>query len=82
MANVWPALPSSLLLYLHPGAQTSFPCPHRPRSIVGAIGGIDAYQLPDAKGLTALQRHILGISDAERQQRRQGPGRGGLLDWA
>lgn len=40
------------------------------KSIVGAIGGIDAYQLPDAKGLTALQRHILGISDAERQQRR------------
>lgn len=28
------------------------------KSIVGVIGSVDAYQLPDAKGLTALTRHV------------------------
>ena len=31
---------------------------------------MDAHQLPDAKGLTALHRHLLGEGAAERQQRR------------
>lgn len=40
------------------------------KGIIGTIGDIDAYQLPDAKGSTALMRHILKVTDAERQQRR------------
>ncbi len=40
------------------------------RAIVGAIGDIDAYQLPDAKGNTALFRHLLGESDDVRQRLR------------
>lgn len=40
------------------------------KAIIGAIGDVDAYQLPDAKGHTALLRHILRVSDAERQLRR------------
>ena len=38
--------------------------------MIGAIGELDAYQLPDAKGFTALARYLLGINDAERQQYR------------
>jgi Zn-dependent M16 (insulinase) family peptidase len=41
------------------------------KAIIGTIGDIDAYQLPDAKGYTAFLRHILGVSDEERQQRRE-----------
>lgn len=41
------------------------------KGIIGTIGDIDSYQLPDAKGSTALMRHILQVSDAERQQRRE-----------
>lgn len=40
------------------------------RAIIGTIGEIDAYMLPDAKGYTALTRHLLGIHDAERQKNR------------
>ncbi len=39
-------------------------------SIVGAIGDFDSYQLPDAKGWTALIRHLCGDNDEQRQQRR------------
>ncbi len=38
------------------------------RSIIGAIGSIDAYQLPDAKGYTSLTRYLTGETD-ERLQR-------------
>lgn len=41
------------------------------RSIIGAIGDLDAYQLPDAKGYTSLTRYLAGESDAQRQQRRE-----------
>ncbi len=37
------------------------------KAIIGAIGEVDSYQLPDAKGYTALIRHLLGITDEERQ---------------
>lgn len=37
------------------------------KSIIGAIGEIDSYQLPDAKGFTAMLRYLLNISDEERQ---------------
>jgi len=38
------------------------------RNIIGAIGAMDSYQLPDAKGYTSLVRYLLDESDAERQQ--------------
>ncbi|MBX3066403.1 MAG: insulinase family protein [Anaerolineae bacterium] len=41
------------------------------RSIIGAISNIDAYQLPDAKGYTSMVRHLTGITDEYRQQRRE-----------
>ncbi|KAL3139941.1 hypothetical protein ABBQ38_004231 [Trebouxia sp. C0009 RCD-2024] len=41
------------------------------KSIIGTIGDVDSYQLPDSKGRTAFMRHILSISDAERQERRE-----------
>lgn len=41
------------------------------KAIIGTIGDIDAYQLPDAKGSTAFTRYLLGISDEERQLRRE-----------
>ena len=40
------------------------------KAVVGTIGDVDSYQLPDAKGRTAFMRHLLGVSDEERQQRR------------
>lgn len=40
------------------------------KSIIGAIGDIEAYQLPDAKGYSAMLRYILGISDESRQKYR------------
>ena len=40
------------------------------KAIIGTIGDIDSYQLPDAKGRTAFMRHILGITEEERQKRR------------
>jgi Zn-dependent M16 (insulinase) family peptidase len=39
-------------------------------AVIGAIGSMDAYQLPDAKGHTAMIRHLLGVTDEERQQAR------------
>jgi presequence protease len=40
------------------------------RGIIGTIGDIDAYQLPDAKGYTSLQRYLAGETDEVRQRRR------------
>ena len=40
------------------------------RSIIGTIGDIDTYQLPDAKGFTSMQRYLAGESDDIRQRRR------------
>ena len=36
-------------------------------AIIGTIGSIDTYLLPDLKGLTAFQRHLAGDSNAARQ---------------
>jgi Zn-dependent M16 (insulinase) family peptidase len=41
------------------------------RSIIGTIGGIDRYMLPDAKGYTGLVRHLIGDTDEDRQRRRE-----------
>ncbi|NDJ76913.1 MAG: peptidase M16 [Chloroflexi bacterium] len=40
------------------------------KSIIGGIGIMDAYQLPDARGYTSMQRYLTGETDAIRQQRR------------
>ncbi len=40
------------------------------RSIIGSIGERDAYQLPDAKGFTSMQRYLVGDTIADRQARR------------
>lgn len=41
------------------------------RSIIGTIGDIDGYQLPDARGYTAMVRALSGVTDAWRQQIRE-----------
>jgi len=37
------------------------------KSIIGAIGDMDLYQLPDAKGYTSMTRYLVGENDEERQ---------------
>ncbi len=39
-------------------------------AIVGAIGDLDTYLLPDAKGAAAFARHLCGDTDEARQQMR------------
>lgn len=41
------------------------------RAIIGAISDMDAYQLPDAKGYTSLQRYLVGETDESRQRWRE-----------
>lgn len=41
------------------------------RSIIGAIGDLDTYQLPDAKGFTSMVRYLVGDTEAARQQMRE-----------
>jgi Zn-dependent M16 (insulinase) family peptidase len=38
------------------------------KSIIGAIGDMDAYQLPDAKGYSSMLRYLIGETDENRQQ--------------
>jgi Zn-dependent M16 (insulinase) family peptidase len=40
------------------------------RHIIGTIGNIDTYQLPDAKGFVSMQRYLIGDTDASRQKMR------------
>ena len=40
------------------------------KAIIGVIGNMDGYQLPEAKGKTALMRHLHGITTADRQKTR------------
>ena len=40
------------------------------RALIGAIGQLDAYQLPDAKGYSSCMRYLLDYTDEERQQLR------------
>jgi len=40
------------------------------RALIGAIGQLDSYQLPDAKGYSSAMRYLLDYTDAERQQLR------------
>lgn len=41
------------------------------RSIIGTIGDIDGYQLPDAKGYTAMVRRLTDVTDEWRQRIRE-----------
>ena len=41
------------------------------RAVVGAIGDVDTYMLPGAKGSTAFSRWMAGESDEERQRIRE-----------
>src|SRR6185437_6084196 len=41
------------------------------RSIIGAIGAIDTYRLPDAKGFVSLLWELTGNTEENRQQRRE-----------
>ena len=38
------------------------------KAIIGTIGELDAYQLPDAKGYTSLVRQLAGVDDSFRQE--------------
>jgi Zn-dependent M16 (insulinase) family peptidase len=40
------------------------------KSIIGAIGDLDAHMLPDAKGYASLVRYLIGDTEEERQQMR------------
>ncbi|MCE9647825.1 MAG: insulinase family protein [Chloroflexi bacterium] len=40
------------------------------KAIIAAIGDLDAYQLPDAKGYTSMLRYLTGRTDAIRQKER------------
>ncbi len=41
------------------------------KAIIGVIGSIDAYQLPDAKGYSSLSRYLINYTDEERQRVRE-----------
>ena len=41
------------------------------RNIIGTIGEVDTYRLPDAKGFTSMQRHLIGDTDEARQRMRE-----------
>ena len=40
------------------------------RALIGAIGQLDAYQLPDSKGYSSCMRYLLGYTDEQRQKLR------------
>ncbi|HXF86494.1 MAG TPA: insulinase family protein [Anaerolineales bacterium] len=41
------------------------------KAIIGTIGDLDAYQLPDAKGYTSMMWHLTGRTDEMRQEIRE-----------
>jgi Zn-dependent M16 (insulinase) family peptidase len=40
------------------------------KAIIGTIGDLDAYQLPDAKGFTSMMRYLTNRTEAQRQKAR------------
>lgn len=40
------------------------------KAIIGTIGDLDTYLLPDAKGYTSMRYHLVGMTDEERQRLR------------
>jgi Zn-dependent M16 (insulinase) family peptidase len=45
--------------------------PELVRSVIGTIGNIDAPRLPDGKGWEAMARRLAGVTDEDRQRRRE-----------
>jgi len=41
------------------------------KAVIGTIGDMDAYSLPDAKGFTSMLWYLTGETDIKRQQRRE-----------
>ena len=41
------------------------------KTVIGAIGEMDSYQLPDAKGFTSMARYLAGITHEHRQKVRE-----------
>ena len=41
------------------------------KAIIAAIGDLDSYQLPDAKGYTSMMRYLTNRTDALRQKMRE-----------
>jgi Zn-dependent M16 (insulinase) family peptidase len=41
------------------------------RNIIGTIGDLDTYRLPDAKGFSSMQRYLIGDTDETRQRVRE-----------
>jgi Zn-dependent M16 (insulinase) family peptidase len=41
------------------------------RAIIGTVGDLDFYQLPDAKGYSSMQRYLIGDTDEARQRLRE-----------
>ena len=50
--------------------ELSIPDEELTKAIIGTVGELDAYQLPDAKGYTSMVRQLTGIDDGFRQQMR------------
>ena len=40
------------------------------KNIIGVIGSLDGYELPDAKGYSSMSRYLLGVTEDYRQQMR------------
>ena len=41
------------------------------RNIIGTVGEVDTYRLPDAKGFASMQRYLIGDTDESRQRMRE-----------
>jgi Zn-dependent M16 (insulinase) family peptidase len=41
------------------------------RNIIGTIGEVDSYRLPDAKRFTSMQRYLIGDTNEARQRMRE-----------
>jgi hypothetical protein len=41
------------------------------KAIIGTIGDMDRYQLPDAKGYTSMVQYLAGETDEDRQRMRE-----------
>ena len=51
------------------------------RNIIGTIGEVDTYRLPDAKGFTSMQRYLIGDTDEARQRCARRSSRHGQADF-
>ena len=56
--------------HIHPEVSPEIFYNELSKSIIGTIGRLDDYQLPDAKGYTSMVRYLIGESDEARQQLR------------